>query len=77
MKYVLLNNNSGKLADNILFSYRTSNALFTFHWQADGSVAFQANNGKYIATKKSGHLFANADSPDDESARFYFYLINR
>ncbi|XP_064078039.1 protein singed-like isoform X1 [Macrobrachium nipponense] len=55
----------------------TSNALFNFHWQPDGSVAFQANNGKYIATKKSGHLFANADTPDEESARFYFYLINR
>lgn len=58
-------------------SHRTSNALFNFQWQADGSVAFQANNGKYVASKKSGHLFANADTPDEESARFYFYLINR
>uniref|UniRef100_A0A2P2HYA1 Protein singed-like n=2 Tax=Hirondellea gigas TaxID=1518452 RepID=A0A2P2HYA1_9CRUS len=55
----------------------TSNALFDFIWQADGSVAFRANNGKFIASKKSGHLYANADNPDDECARFYFYLINR
>ncbi|KAB7495695.1 Protein singed [Armadillidium nasatum] len=55
----------------------TSNALFDFQWQADGSVAFRANNGKFIATKKSGHLYANADNADDESARFHFYLINR
>ena len=55
----------------------TSNALFDFQWQADGSVAFRANNGKFIASKKSGHLYANADNCDDESARFYFYLINR
>ncbi|XP_076041609.1 fascin domain-containing protein singed isoform X2 [Oratosquilla oratoria] len=55
----------------------TSNALFDLQWIADGSVAFRANNGKFVASKKSGHLFANADTPDDEAARFYFYLINR
>lgn len=44
--------------------------------QPDGSVAFRANNGKYVATKKSGHLFANAEQIDDAS-KFYFYLINR
>ena len=61
----------------LCYPHSTSNALFTFHWQADGSVAFQANNGKFVATKKSGHLFANAEGPDDEAARYYFYLINR
>jgi len=55
----------------------TSNALFDFQWMADGSVAFRANNGKFVASKKSGHLFANADTCDEESARFYFSLINR
>lgn len=55
---------------------KTSNALFTLDYQPDGSVAFRANNGKYVATKKSGHLFANAEQIDDAS-KFYFYLINR
>jgi len=55
----------------------TSNALFDFQWQCDGSVAFRANNGKFVATKKSGHLYANSENCEDESARFYFYLINR
>jgi fascin 1/2 len=45
-------------------------------WQQDGSIGFRANNGKFVGTKKSGHLFANTDSIDD-SSKFFFYLINR
>lgn len=59
-----------------LFPLRSSNALYDLVWQGDGSVALRANNGKFIATKRSGHLYANSDSADD-SCRYYFYLINR
>lgn len=45
-------------------------------WHEDGSVSFRGNNGKFIGTKKSGHLFANCDSVE-ENAKYYFYLINR
>ena len=45
-------------------------------WCEDGSVAFLANNGKFVGTKKSGHLFANCEKGDD-NACYYFYLINR
>ena len=45
-------------------------------WQADGSLGFRANNGKFIATKKSGHLYANAENIEDTS-KFFFHLINR
>ena len=45
-------------------------------WLEDGTVSLRANNGKLVATKKSGHLYANAESVDD-SCKFYFYLINR
>jgi hypothetical protein len=45
-------------------------------WHADGSISFRANNGKFVACKKSGHLFANTDNVE-ESAKYYFYLINR
>ena len=55
---------------------RSSNALFQMEWQPDGSVGFRANNGKFVATKKSGHLFANSDAIED-SSKFFFYLINR
>uniref|UniRef100_A0A8D9BIL9 Protein singed n=1 Tax=Cacopsylla melanoneura TaxID=428564 RepID=A0A8D9BIL9_9HEMI len=55
---------------------KSSNALYDLVWQGDGSVALRANNGKYIATKRSGHLYANSDAADD-SCRYYFYLINR
>lgn len=55
---------------------RSSNALFELEWQGDGAVAFRANNGKYLMTKRSGHLYANADSIDD-NCKYYFYLINR
>lgn len=54
----------------------TSNCLFDLIWQGDGSVSFRANNGKYIAAKKSGHLYANMEAVD-EISRFHFYLINR
>lgn len=54
----------------------TSNSLFNLMWQMDGSVGFVANNGKYVAAKKSGHLFANSDKIEDME-KFYFYLINR
>ena len=33
-------------------------------------------SGKYIGNKKSGHLFANCDSIEDNT-RYFFYLINR
>lgn len=55
---------------------KTSNALFSMEWQDDGSVGFRANNGKFVATKKSGHLYANMETVED-SSKFYFYLINR
>ena len=45
-------------------------------WCEDGSAAFLANNGKFVGTKKSGHLFANCEKGDD-NACYYFYLINR
>ena len=40
-------------------------------------MAFKANNGKYVGTKKSGHLFANCESYDEANAKYFFYLINR
>ena len=55
---------------------RSSNALFELDWQGDGAVAFRANNGKYLMTKRSGHLYANSDTIDD-NCKYYFYLINR
>lgn len=56
--------------------YRSSNALFELTWLEDGAVAFRANNGKYVGAKRSGHLYANCDVPD-ENSKYYFYLINR
>jgi hypothetical protein len=32
--------------------------------------------GKYLGTKKSGHLYANCDTMDEKTT-FFFYLINR
>lgn len=55
---------------------RSSNSLFELVWQEDGSLAFRANNGKFVGTKKSGHLFANCESVE-EKTKYYFYLINR
>lgn len=50
--------------------------MFELEWLPEGSVAFKANNGKYVAAKKSGHLYANSDKVEDME-KFYFYLINR
>ncbi|KAJ1527247.1 hypothetical protein ONE63_008772 [Megalurothrips usitatus] len=55
---------------------KSSNALFDLVWQGDGSVGFRANNGKFVATKRSGHLYANADAVEEPS-KYFFYLINR
>lgn len=55
---------------------KTANALFDLMWLEDGSVCLKANNGKYVATKKSGHLFANCDAVEEKS-KYHFYLINR
>ena len=71
---------------------RSDKGLFDLVWQEDGSVCFKASNGKslyltcftlilyppgkYIGNKKSGHLFANCDSIEDNT-RYFFYLINR
>lgn len=60
----------------IKFLFRSSNALFELAWQGDGSVCFRANNGKYVSTKRSGHLYANVDVID-EACKYFFYLINR
>ncbi|VVD03821.1 unnamed protein product [Leptidea sinapis] len=56
---------------------KSSNALFELVWgEAAGWLSFRANNGKYVTTKRSGHLYANSDVPDD-NCKYYFYLINR
>ena len=51
-------------------------ALIDLEWLNDCTVAFKAENGKYICTKKSGHLFADADMINERS-KFFFYLTNR
>jgi len=51
-------------------------AALDLEWLDDGTVAFKAENGKYIGTKKSGHLFANVDTIEERS-KYFFYLINR
>lgn len=60
---------------------RSSNALFDLIWQhGDGTVALRANNGKFLATKRSGHLYANFDSPtsgESDASKYHFYLMNR
>ncbi|CAH0564572.1 unnamed protein product [Brassicogethes aeneus] len=55
---------------------RSSNSLFDLVWQNDGSVVFRANNGRYVITKRSGHLFATSDAIDD-NCKYFFYLVNR
>ena len=62
---------------NFLHFFRSSNALFDLVWQKDGSVAFRANNGRYVITKRSGHLFATSDVIDDDTCKYFFYLVNR
>lgn len=56
--------------------FRSASALFDLEWLEDGSIAFKANNGKYIGTKKSGHLYANCDGIEDKT-KYFFYLVNR
>lgn len=84
-KYVLvliifLTNHQSKpifgIVNDFFLFFRSSNGLFELVWQGDGSVSFRANNGKFLATKRAGHLYANADTIDD-SSKYYFYLINR
>lgn len=55
---------------------RCADALFELVWHGDGSVSLRANNGKFLGTKRSGHLFATSESIEDIT-KFYFYLINR
>ena len=57
--------------------HRSANALFDLVWHEDGSISFRANNGKFVGTKRSGHLYANCDSASDDNTKYYFYLINR
>ncbi|XP_021950960.1 protein singed isoform X2 [Folsomia candida] len=57
---------------------RTTSSLFTLKWSPGGTLYFMGCNGKYVGAKRSGHLYANVESPEeDESAQFHFYLINR
>lgn len=39
-------------------------------------MAFRANNGRYVITKRSGHLYATSDTADD-NCKYFFYLVNR
>lgn len=55
---------------------RSADALFELVWHGDGSLSLRANNGKFLTTKRSGHLFAISEAID-EVAKFFFYLINR
>lgn len=72
-RYWCLSNGSGIQATG---NRRCADALFEMIWHGDGSVSFRANNGKFLATKRSGHLFSTSESIE-EIAKFYFYLINR
>jgi len=56
---------------------RTDNGLYEIIWHENGAISLKGNNGKFLAIKKSGHLFANAEDCADENARFFFYLMNR
>lgn len=71
--YWCLSNGGGIQASG---NRRCADALFELVWHGDGSVSFRANNGKYLATKRSGHLFATSESIEDV-CKFFFYLINR
>ena len=48
-------------------SRRANAALLDLTWLEDGAVAFKADNGKFVGTKKSGHLFANVDTVEERS----------
>ena len=56
--------------DAALRHCRSSSALFELVWHEDGSISFRADNGKFIATKKSGHLYANCDAVEDKEEMF-------
>lgn len=73
-KYFTLQAGGGVQANE---NKRSSNALFELIWHEDGSISFRGNNGKFVGTKKSGHLYANVDSDGEENARYFFYLVNR
>jgi len=73
-KYFTLQPGGGVQANEVR---RSKDGLFEMTWCEDGSVAFLANNGKFVGTKKSGHLFANCEKATDPNACYYFYLINR
>ena len=68
---------SGTWDLSVKFYFRSSNALFELIWHEDGSISFRGNNGKFVGTKKSGHLYANCDSDGEANARYFFYLVNR
>jgi len=72
-KYFSLGSGGGLQAGE---SAQKAGAALDLVWQEDGTVAFRADNGKFVGTKKSGHLFANVEEVEERS-RFYFYLINR
>jgi len=72
-KYFSLQSGGGIQASE---TKRCGNALFELLWHSDGSISILAANGKFIGTKKSGHLFANCDVIE-ENAKYYFYLVNR
>lgn len=57
-------------------SRRCADALFQLIWHGDGSLSFRSNNGRFLATKRSGHLFATSETIEDIT-KFFFYLINR
>ena len=58
-------------------AFRSSDALFELLWHEDGSISFRGNNGKFVGTKKSGHLYANCDADGEDNTRYFFYLVNR
>lgn len=72
-QYWCLSNGAGIQATG---TRRCADALFELIWHGDGSVSFRANNGRFLATKRSGHLFATSDAIE-ETSKFFFYLINR
>lgn len=73
-KYFTLQNGGGIQANEVR---RSKDGLYDLVWLEDGTVGFKANNGKFVGTKKSGHLFANCESLDEPNAKYFFYLINR
>jgi len=63
------------------FLSRENTALFEIQWHEDGSIALRASNGKFVGTKRSGHLYANCEDAseggEEKKARYFFYLVNR